>query len=147
MDWTIKRGDVFYVEREDTEVGSEQRSGRPAIVVSNNAQNSTSDVVQVVYLTTKPKTDLPTHVTIRSTNLVSIALCEQICSIDISRLGDWKCTCSDTEMEAVNAALATSLALDLRYKTPTDAPAAQKNEAAFWKEMYNNLLDKVLGKG
>ena len=30
----INRGDVFYVNRSET-IGSEQRSGRPAIIVSN----------------------------------------------------------------------------------------------------------------
>lgn len=155
MDWTIKRGDIFYVERDEPEIGSEQRAGRPAIIVSNNAQNSTSDVVQVVYLTTKPKTDLPTHVTIRSTNMVSIALCEQITPVDISRLGDWKCSCTESEMAAIDAALATSLALDLRFKQPTPTPTITTASSALskamaeveiWKEMYNSLLDRVLGR-
>lgn len=158
MDWTIKRGDIYYIERDEPEIGSEQRAGRPAIIVSNNAQNSTSDVVQVVYLTTKPKTDLPTHVTIRSTDKVSIALCEQITPVDISRLGTYKCSCNESEMAAIDTALITSLALDLCFKQPTptstptiitDSSALSKavTEAAIWKEMYNNLLNKILERG
>ena len=46
----INRGDVFYVNRSET-IGSEQRSGRPAIIVSNPECNEHSPVVEVVYLT------------------------------------------------------------------------------------------------
>lgn len=47
--------------------GSEQHSDRPAVVVSNNKNNENSNVIEIVYMTTQPKTDLPTHVTVRST--------------------------------------------------------------------------------
>lgn len=47
----IKRGDIWYIES-GYSVGSEQRAGRPAIVVSNNRNNQYSGTVEVVYLTT-----------------------------------------------------------------------------------------------
>lgn len=50
----IMRGDIFYVNRSET-VGSEQRSGRPAIIVSNPVCNEHSPVVEVVYLTCQYK--------------------------------------------------------------------------------------------
>jgi mRNA interferase MazF len=146
MDWTIKRGDVYFIEREDSEVGSEQRAGRPAIVVSNDAQNATSNVVQVVFLTTRPKTDLPTHVTVRSTGVMSTALCEQVTPVDISRIGDWRCTCSNTEMEAINRALSISLALESKAPAPVEKTSGT-GDAKFWKDMYDSLLDRMLGKG
>lgn len=40
----INRGDVFYVNRSET-IGSEQRSGRPAFIVSNPECNEHSPVV------------------------------------------------------------------------------------------------------
>ena len=43
----INRGDVFYVNRSET-IGSEQRSGRPAIIVSNPECNEHSPVVEDV---------------------------------------------------------------------------------------------------
>jgi mRNA interferase MazF len=146
MDWTIKRGDVYFIEREDSEVGSEQRAGRPAIVVSNDAQNATSNVIQVVFLTTRPKTDLPTHVTVRSTGVMSTALCEQITPVDISRIGDWRCTCSIAEMEAINRALSISLALESKAPAPVEKTSGT-GDAKFWKDMYDSLLDRMLGKG
>lgn len=57
----INRGDVFYVNRSET-IGSEQRSGRPAIIVSNPECNEHSPVVEVVYLTCQYKKPMPTHV-------------------------------------------------------------------------------------
>lgn len=63
----IKRGEMFYISRGGASYnGSEQHADRPAVVVSNNKNNENSNVVEVVYMTTQPKTDLPTHVTIRS---------------------------------------------------------------------------------
>ena len=44
---SINRGDIFYVNPSET-VGSEQRSGRPAIIVSNPLCNEHSPVVEVV---------------------------------------------------------------------------------------------------
>lgn len=83
----LRRGEIYYVESTYPTIGSEQRSGRPAIIVSNDLNNGHSNVVEVVYMTTQPKKDLPTHVQIRSTGRFRVALCEQIHTVDIQRLG------------------------------------------------------------
>lgn len=108
----MKRGEIYFITRGYTEEGSEQRAGRPAIIVSNDKCNENSDVLEVVYLTTQPKNDLPTHVDIRSTERNSIALCEQINSIYRDRFGDYLGTCTEYEMALVDAALAISLSLN-----------------------------------
>ena len=109
----MKRGEIYYIERSSYgETGSEQRSGRPAIIVSNDKCNEYSDVLEVVFLTTQPKNDLPTHIDIRSSTKPSVALCEQINSIAIQRFGEYIGTCSDYEMMMVDAALAISLGLE-----------------------------------
>ena len=75
----IKRGEMFYISRGGVSYsGSEQYSDRPAVVVSNDKNNENSNVVEVVYMTTQPKTDLQTHVTVRSTGRPSTVLCEQV---------------------------------------------------------------------
>ena len=84
----IKRGEMFYISRGGASYnGSEQHSDRPAVVVSNNKNNENSNVVEIVYMTTQPKTDLPTHVTIRSTGRISTVLCEQVYSVSTERNG------------------------------------------------------------
>ena len=97
---SINRGDIFYVNPSET-VGSEQRSGRPAIIVSNPLCNEHSPVVEVVYLTCQYKKPMPTHVRIESAGKHSTALCEQISSVDVSRLGDFKGHLTDREMAAL----------------------------------------------
>lgn len=109
----IKRGDIWYIESGYNTVGSEQRPGRPAIVVSNDRNNEHSSTLEVVYLTTQPKHDLPTHVTIRSTNRESIALCEQITSVAVERFGDYCGRVTEQEMRRIETAMQISLALDV----------------------------------
>ena len=109
----IKRGDIWYTESGYNTVGSEQRPGRPAIVVSNDRNNEYSSALEVVYLTTQPKHDLPTHVTIRSTNRESIALCEQITSVAVERFGDYCGRVTEQEMSRIETAMQISLALDM----------------------------------
>ena len=106
----MKRGEIYYIQSIYQEVGSEQRSGRPAVIVSNN-NNNNSEVVEVVYLTTQPKNDLPTHVLTRSTGLPSTILCEQIWSVSTQRLGDYVGRLTEQEEREVDIALAISLGL------------------------------------
>ena len=104
------RGDIYFIERGYAS-GSEQQSGRPAIIISNNKCNTASEVVEIVYMTTQPKTDLPTHVTIHSTGKRSTALCEQITSVYKDRIGNFLGTVTDEEMKQIEIALTISLSL------------------------------------
>lgn len=109
----IKRGEMFYISRGGASYnGSEQHADRPAVVVSNNKNNENSNVVEVVYMTTQPKTDLPTHVTIRSTGRISTVLCEQVYSVSTERIGTYIGEATDKEMENIDIALMISLQLD-----------------------------------
>lgn len=114
----LKRGDIYYIESVYNAVGSEQRSGRPAIIVSNEKNNAHSGTVEVVYLTTQPKTDLPTHVTIHSVSRESTALCEQITTVSTERIGDYKGTL--TSQEQMNVDIAIMISLDLSMDKPSD---------------------------
>ena len=116
---TIKRGQVYYIDR-GYSTGSEQWSGRPGIVVSNDHNNAHSRTVEVVYLTTQLKLDLPTHAPIRSLNRESTALCEQITSVSVERLGDFLGAISDAEMVGVELAMMNSL--DIPVGQPDEEP-------------------------
>ena len=114
----IKRGEMFYISRGGASYnGSEQHSDRPAVVVSNNKNNENSNVVEIVYMTTQPKTDLPTHVTVRSTGIIIRVLCEQVYSVSTERVGTYIGECTDKEMETIDIALMISLQLDGNMKT------------------------------
>lgn len=163
------RGEIYYITKGYTE-GSEQQAGRPGIVVSNDMCNQFSNTIEVVFLTTQPKTDLPTHVTIRSSTKPSVALCEQINTIDKSRMGDYIATCTAEEMQNIDNALMISLGIDtfgdaeprekivevikevpveVVKEVPTNTGSAEelttvKAQLEMMKSMYNELLGKIV---
>lgn len=108
----MKRGEIYFIKSNHREEGSEQRADRPAVIVSNDKNNENSEVVEIVYLTTRPKADLPTHVFTRSALSPSTILCEQVYSVSTSRIGSWIGALTESEMKALDTALAISLGID-----------------------------------
>lgn len=109
-----KRGEIYYIIPDDIKetVGSEQcNHDRPGIIVSNNVGNKHSSIVQVVYITTAPKKNIPTHVEIYTTKKPSTALCEQICTVSKHRLRKYVNQCSSREMKDIDNALLISLGI------------------------------------
>lgn len=114
MNNVIKRGDVFYVKSEplSSSQGSEIWSDRPAVIVSNNKNNEHSPAVMIVYLTTAQKhAQLPTHVQVNSCGKIATALCEQVHTIDKSRLSSYMCTLHFAEMKEISSAIALGLGI------------------------------------
>lgn len=124
----IKRGDIFFIRSYDNNQGSEQDSDRPAVIVSNNKCNTYSNVVEIVYLTTKPKKPMPTHVTVVCQRK-STALCEAVYSISIDRIGDFIKTATDEEMKEIDRALMVSLALDDDLDSADNEQQEQEKQA------------------
>lgn len=163
----VRRGDIFWVKKNPFRpaVGSVMEADRPAIIVSNNTGNKNATIYECVFLTTAPKNDLPTHVTIRSAPETSTALCEQITSIGEEQLGRFVGKCSLAEMTAIDQALLISLGIDIELnqseapaepqesETPNPSDVAMMVEAGkivkeleVYKELYNNLLTLMLTK-
>ena len=161
----MKKGEIYYIGHSPNYLGSEQAGGRPAIIVSNNANNSNSTVCEVVYLTTQDKPPLPTHVTIRSSNRISTALCEQVASVSVDRFGDYIGKVTEEEMRALNVALMISF--DLSDPKDTHIKLAEKKieepvqslipivdedllrvqtERDTYKMMYEQLLERLVGR-
>lgn len=112
----LHRGEIYYISRGVASYGHEQQADRPAVIVSNEKNNENSGVVEVVYLTTQPKTDLPTHTVIRSTGRVSTVLCEQIVSVSVDRIAGYIGQVSEQERKNIDIALMISLQLDGNMK-------------------------------
>lgn len=110
---TIRRGDIFYINRGGTESrGSEQHADRPGVIVSNDKNNEYSDTVEVVYMTTKPKRHYPTHCTILSSGRKSTVLCEQIHTVAVERIGRYIGRCTKKEIRRIDAGLVASIGLN-----------------------------------
>lgn len=116
MNTKIKRGDLYYADLSPV-VGSEQGGVRPVLILQNNVGNKYSPTVVVTPITSRVgKTKLPTHVTLGSTHLEkdSIALLEQIRTIDKRRLSDYIGKATPEEMEQIEDALLVSVGMDGR---------------------------------
>ena len=87
----VKRGDIYYADLRPV-VGSEQGGVRPVLIVQNDIGNKFSPTTIVVPLTTRnKKSNVPTHSEIHKDinnglKEDSIALCEQLRTIDKERL-------------------------------------------------------------
>lgn len=107
-----RRGEVYYVEKGNTSsTGSEIWSNRHAVIVSSNHVNKLSNVVEVVYITTRFKSDRLTHVDISTDRTHRIALCEQIVPIDKSRIVEYKGKLSEDQMLRIDKGIAWTLNL------------------------------------
>lgn len=69
-----------------------------------------------MYLTTKEKKPLPTHVKINSSKYPSTVLCEQIDTVNKDKVGDYIGQCSMAEMKRIDAALAVSIGIGTNIK-------------------------------
>lgn len=124
MEQEIHRGDVFWIADTQTEVGSEYTKTRPAVIVSNEANNRYSANLEIVWLTTANKKPLPTHVTLYSAPRVSVALCECVTTISKERLREYYCTLKSEEMAHIDRAIRISLGL------PGPSEKSEKTEAS-----------------
>lgn len=157
----IHRGDVFYIEKRNDTVGHEQWSGRPAIIVSCDEINRGNSTVEIVYMTSQPKTENPLHVPIFAMGRRSTALCEQIWSISVERLQSKGENIGD-QIREIDRALMVSLGLDGKSiaeskKSLIDVEAVKetlKNEREnrtwrakyeVFRELYDNLVERVVG--
>ena len=163
----IKRGDVYYIRFDDS-YGSEEAVGRPAVVVSGDIGNRTSPIVNVLYMTTGPRTQ-SINVEVSSTKRRSWVLCDQIRTFDKNRFGDYMCTLSPDEMKKIDNALSVALglniddgrheeemrnlveehqqkltALEAEYKRKLKESEGNKSTDRVEADLYKRLYEKVL---
>ena len=110
-----RRGEIYYIEKgNSTSTGCETWSNRYGIIVSDNVTNKTENVIQIVYITTEPKSKTAMHVDVSTCSKNKIALCEQIIAVDKSRIVAYKGYIKNERMQAIDTALAYRLGLKLQ---------------------------------
>lgn len=114
----VKRGEIYFANLGDNScnLNSEQEGFRPVLILQNDIGNKYSPTVVVACLTSKIyKNKIPTHVFLRSVDYDlkrdSLVLCEQIKTIDKSRLKHKMTTINDTDQQRVDRAIKLSLGL------------------------------------
>lgn len=88
-DQVIRKYDIWLADIPTIPESHVQCGVRPVIVVSNDTANKYSPLISIIPLTTNlGRMDIPTHTIIRNRYLSvpSMALCEQIMTIDKTRL-------------------------------------------------------------
>ncbi len=113
MEEQIRRGEVYYADLSPV-IGSEQGGVRPVLIIQNDVGNKYSPTVIACAITSQlGKAKLPTHIELPAEryNLPknSVALLEQIRTLDKRRLKDKVTTLSPDKMREVNKALLISL--------------------------------------
>lgn len=109
-DQGIRRGDIYQADLNPV-FGSEQGGYRPVLVIQNNRGNKYSPTVIVAAITSRLKTKLPTHVSLRNIKGLDknlVVLLEQVRTIDKKRLDNYIGTLTKEQMQKIDKALRTS---------------------------------------
>ena len=121
----VLKGDIYFLERNG-------KSDIPVVIVSNNIGNHFSDYVNVVYMANDINRPMPTHVELNCRGL-STAMCEQIHCVKKERLTEFVRSCTDTEINKLDAAL--MLSCGIKY---------DKDEIIDQLQYDNQLLDSII---
>lgn len=158
----ITRGDIFYIGIPGG-TGHEMLKSRPGVVISGDALNKSSTCVTVVMCSASNKRDLPEHIVLRSTPLISTAMCEHIYTVDKSRLEQRMGRCSKSELAAIDIGIMAALGLDAyglarpveadEEEAPVCGPfplvepnmelAIARIERDTYKRLYESLMDRM----
>ena len=114
---TPKRGDLFYIIENPNQppIGKEIWSNRVGLIVSSDTLNKHSGFVEIVYVTTsaqKQKKLSPTHIAIQSGKKQATAMCEQIHTVDNSRLKNKIGHVPEEQMQEINEGLLFGLCIN-----------------------------------
>lgn len=108
------RGDVWYYEPSiKTETEGIISGNRPVLIVSNNKFNKYSPVVNILPITSQPKSS-PVHIDVTIKHKSQIQ-CEQICTVNKCDLKEFVTTISSRKMQEVDRKLLYQLYL-VSYK-------------------------------
>jgi mRNA interferase MazF len=135
----IKRGDIYYADLSPC-VGSEQGGCRPVIVVQNDVGNKYSPTVIVTPITSQPRINhMPTHVQIPRIHGLesdSIALIEQIRTLDRHRLTEYIGRIGEKLMLEINQALAVCIGIEKQHR-----PKGEAFDLCLCKRCKDNFRD------
>lgn len=144
----LLRGQMYYANL-DPVIGSEQGGNRPVLVLQNNVGNHFSPTVIVAPITTRiKKMRQPTHIGIPpffGLPQNSMAMLEQIRTIDKSRLGDYVGCLDDDVMDYIDEALGISVGLeDIPSQDGEQGPANVEPQEEMPSEMVLTLCGTCL---
>lgn len=111
--FVVHRGEVYYADLSPV-IGSEQGGVRPVLIVQNDIGNKHAPTTIIAPITSRfTKKLLPTHLPLLNCGLEknSIALCEQLRTIDKRRLREKVGEMDEKDKVALDRAISISLGL------------------------------------
>lgn len=105
------RGEVWWVEF-DPAIGSIIRKTRPAIIVSNNAENRHMTRVQVIPLSSNVERIYPSETVVTLAGQKSKAMADQLMTADKKRLKKLLGNLSQADMRAVDTMMKIQLGIE-----------------------------------
>ena len=106
----MNRGDVYWVDLNPT-IGSEINKLRPCVLIGATPINQARHTVVVVPLSTSAKARPPLTISVSCLNKPVTAVCDQIRTVDKSRLKNKAGTLSEQDINAVDDGLRQVLCL------------------------------------
>jgi len=110
----VKRGQIYYADLSPVK-GSEQGGYRPVLIIQNDVGNKYAPTVIAAVITSRhTKANLPTHIWLNEECGLpkeSMVECEQVRTLDKSRLKDFMGAVSDEVMQEVDKGLKISFGL------------------------------------
>lgn len=145
----VKRGQVYWVQQEICDE-YETAKFRPAVILTRDNYANTNNVVQVVYLTTQPRTG-DMHPDVWSTGKKSWALCDKIDAISKHDLDRYVCTMTEHEMSKMEAAICRVLGmapatsqLEKQNEQLCEEKALMESELTMWRKLYDKTMEQLV---
>ena len=110
--WLMQRGEVWWVDF-DPALGGEIQKTRPAVIVSNNAANVTSNRIQVVPLTSNTGRLYPSEAVVSIGGKPSKAMADQITTTAKERFKKKLGEISAQDMKALEQVIKIQLGMQL----------------------------------
>lgn len=149
----VRRGEVWWIDA-GISVGSEEKMGRPGVIVSGDSWNQRYNTVNVVYTSSQVVKGDPTRPKIESLGKNSRATCNQVYTVDKSRLDRKVCELTESEMIRVAGALAVVMQIPQYRHNAKPQPQPKQEEPAdvvalrcerdMWKGMYDKVLEMLV---
>ena len=110
--WLMQRGEVWWVDF-DPAIGGEIQKTRPAVIVSNNAANVTSNRIQVIPLTSNTGRLYPSEAVVSIGGKPSKAMADQITTAAKERFKKKLGEISPQDMKALEQVIKIQLGMQL----------------------------------
>lgn len=154
MNGEFLRGEVYWFRMGDS-VGSEECARRPGVIVSSDAGNSKSNVLNIAYMTSQTRYG-SVNVEVSCGERRSWVMCSQLATVDKSRVLGYMNTVDEDEMVAVDRAIMIALGLhdvaddededepnDGEVETLKEEIASLQHERNVWQKLYTKALEDL----